>query len=169
MVNSSKRVDIIIRFTILLLHISRNKTAPLWLLKNPLLFAFMLTRLCEVRDSLFLCDVKTHSHTHWGRLIVFFFSLFLNSSLQSGCLVNEGRELVYFMMEIAEPISRRSSVSLNIVQKQISCKWEEKSVHCSKICLKVLWKPANYVRPHQKEWSLFYYDERKSLPVDCPS
>lgn len=109
---------------IAVLRMSLNKRGALWL---PPLFTLMLARLCQVRHSVSLCEVKTHSYT-LGKTHCFFF---LNSSLHSGCAVNEGKD-VCFMMEIAEPIPRRSRFGLNIVQKQVLRKWEEKSIHCCK-------------------------------------
>ena len=56
------------------------------------------------------------------------------------------------MTEIAEAVQRRSSFGVNSVEEWGLCKWEEKNVHsCKKICMRVLWEPANYVSPHWKE------------------
>lgn len=45
------------------------------------------------------------------------FSLYLNSSLHSGCVANERQDAVYFMTRIAEPNPKRSSFGLNSTEK----------------------------------------------------
>lgn len=90
-----------------------------------------------------------NSPTHTGEL-----SLCLNRSLYGGRVADERKDVVDFMSEIAETNQREEQLWSQQAWKKWGGRTEEKSIHCCKICMKVLWEPAKYVHAHCKECSL---------------
>lgn len=121
-----------------LLHLHLpNAADENWLLVKLPLFTVILTCCCQVPNwaSVFLCEVKTHSHTLERSHC---FAVGLNGSLHCGCVLNETEDVVYSTTETAETKPKEEP----LLEKWGLCAWKKKSDHCCKICTKFLQGPA---------------------------